>query len=155
MKHKLLLTGLVALAVLAAVSTTVFAREPELGDDRRGSTDAQIINPSSGVGAEDRSSGSISSQQSDDFINGVKLRGDGTVDDSFSASSQLSDDFVNGVKLRGDGTVDDNSASLSDCSATQGMDDSPSSGKSSGSQRSGTEPGDDRGSGGHGSDDMP
>ncbi|GEM_PF-5210378 len=47
----------------------------------------------------------------DDLLsaNGVKLRGDGTVDDN-STTRQIRgiDDFVNGVKLRGDGTVDDN-----------------------------------------------
>lgn len=42
----------------------------------------------------------------DDFVNGVKLRGDGSIDDNSAAGS--SDDFVNGIKLRGDGTVDDN-----------------------------------------------
>lgn len=48
---------------------------------------------------------------SDDVVNGVKLRGDGSVDDNSSISSR--NDMVNGVKLRGDGSVDDNSLSHS------------------------------------------
>lgn len=46
---------------------------------------------------------------------GVKLRGDGTIDDDFAgarrASARSFDDRVNGVKLRGDGSVDDNGVS--------------------------------------------
>lgn len=60
----------------------------------------------------------------DDFLNGVKLRGDGSIDDNSTGASG-SDDFVNGVKLRGDGTVDDNST-------VSGKDRSTSGGSSSG-----------------------
>ncbi len=41
----------------------------------------------------------------DDRVDGVKLRGDGSVDDDQDEDSD--DDRVNGVKLRGDGSVDD------------------------------------------------
>lgn len=40
----------------------------------------------------------------------VKLRGDGSVDDSQSGASSSDDTNAAGVKLRGDGTVDDNGA---------------------------------------------
>lgn len=44
----------------------------------------------------------------DDFTaEGVKLRGDGSIDDSQPGAVAASGDIVNGVKLRGDGTVDD------------------------------------------------
>ncbi|MDO8592993.1 MAG: hypothetical protein Q7R92_04485 [bacterium] len=42
----------------------------------------------------------------DDLVSGIKLRGDGTVDDNLPGRSGV-DDLVNGVRLRGDGTVDD------------------------------------------------
>jgi hypothetical protein len=41
-----------------------------------------------------------------DMIFGVKLRGDGSVDDSQPGTTSASNDIVNGVKLRGDGSVD-------------------------------------------------
>lgn len=44
-----------------------------------------------------------------DIVNGVKLRGDGSVDDSQPGNATGSDDVVNGVKRRGDGSIDDNS----------------------------------------------
>lgn len=38
---------------------------------------------------------------------GVKLRGDGTVDDDSLEDESEDDDYVNGVKVRGDGSIDD------------------------------------------------
>lgn len=64
-------------------------------------------------------------RSSDDFVNGVKLRGDGTVDDN-SPRHSGQDDSVNGINLRGDGSVDDNTPRHS------GSDDSGRSGGSSG-----------------------
>lgn len=46
--------------------------------------------------------------ESDDLnADGVKLRGDGSIDDSQPGAVAGSDDIVDGVKLRGDGSVDD------------------------------------------------
>ncbi|EKE27203.1 MAG: hypothetical protein ACD_4C00003G0001, partial [uncultured bacterium (gcode 4)] len=42
----------------------------------------------------------------DDFVDWVKLRWDGSVDDNSSLNN--ADDFVNWVKLRWDWTIDDN-----------------------------------------------
>lgn len=44
---------------------------------------------------------------SDDIVGGIKFRGDGSVDDSQPGQAGGSDDIVGGVKLRGDGSVDD------------------------------------------------
>lgn len=38
---------------------------------------------------------------------GLKLRGDGTVDDTQPGTARTRSDLVNGIKLRGDGSVDD------------------------------------------------
>lgn len=94
-------------------------RANEPGEDIRGNADENEI----------RGQGDMA----DDFVNGVKLRGDGTVDDNLPRHSGL-DDLVNGVKLRGDGTVDDNST---DSGRDRSSNDSSSSGRggSSGSSR--------------------
>ncbi len=55
----------------------------------------------------------LMAQVSNDSVNGVKLRGDGTVDDTQPGVARavrrtgLDDIGPNGLKLRGDGTVDD------------------------------------------------
>lgn len=68
---------------------------------------------------------SISRSSSNDIVNGVKLRGDGTIDDNLPRHSGQ-DDIVNGVKLRGDGSVDDNSA---DSGRNRGGDSGSGSGR--------------------------
>lgn len=56
----------------------------------------------------------------------VKLRGDGSVDDSQNGASTSDDTNAAGVKLRGDGTVDDNGV---DDPADDSNDDNGGSGK--------------------------
>lgn len=111
-------------------------RDNEAGEDVRGNADENEVRGRRGDAA-------------DDFVNGVKLRGDGTEDDNLPRHSGL-DDSVNGVKLRGDGTVDDNST---DSGRNRGSDDrSSSSGGSNSGSNSGSS-GSDSGRGLSGSSD--
>ena len=60
----------------------------------------------------------------------VKLRGDGSVDDSQNGASTNDDTNAAGVKLRGDGTVDDNGVDdANDNSPDDSNDDNGGSGK--------------------------
>lgn len=108
----------ITVVVLAGIGTVMAAENSQEGDllFPVKTTVGRVIQPSDDkqgqpMMVEDNSNNSengLRVNNQDDVVNGVKLRGDGTVDDN-SVSGNGQDDMVNGVKLRGDGTVDDNS----------------------------------------------
>lgn len=83
---------------VAVIANTVSAREAESGG---GSSSGSS---SGSVSSDSSSSVSVGGSSADDMVGGVKLRGDGTVDDDQTVVSG----GAAGVDLRGDGTVDDN-----------------------------------------------
>lgn len=120
--YDVLVTVVMLLSLLLVAGSVAFAREAESGGSGSGSSggSSSVDDNSSGDNGGFDSArdilerGAGATGVSDDFINGVKLRGDGTVDDDsgLGGFDDDSDDFVNGVKLRGDGSVDDNSSGL-------------------------------------------
>lgn len=85
---------------VAVIAGTAFAREAESGGG------SSSVSSSGSASSDSSSSGSVSvgGNSADDMVGGVKLRGDGTVDDDQTVVSG----GAAGVDLRGDGTVDDN-----------------------------------------------
>lgn len=104
--HTSFLSVIIALAAVALVSNAGVAYAKQGADDATqspGQTQTLKLRGDGTVDDTQLTPGNINP------TTGVKLRGDGTVDDSAgpSSPSSSSDDQSQGVKLRGDGTVDD------------------------------------------------